>query len=144
MKYYTIKEGQLMDVIGLLPLIPEFYNIPSFEEVQNRIAGSPHLVLAAYVDGKPAGFKIGYERDHKFYSWLGAIHPDYRRTGIGSGLAEYQENWAKNNGYDSIWMKTRNCFPEMLIMAISRGFRIIGFIPHDDPGQHRIILEKSL
>jgi hypothetical protein len=41
-------------------------------------------------------------------------------------------------------MKTRNCFPAMLLMAHRRGFRITRVIPRSELGQNRIILEKAL
>lgn len=144
MTQFSIEENRLSDVMEILPFIPEFTKTPSYEDIQVRLCDVPYLVLTAYQDQRPVGFKIGYERDKAFYSWLGAIHPGYRRLGIASALADYQEKRAKEIGFTSIWMKTRNCFPEMLMMAFSRGFTIIGFDPQDDLNQHRIILAKSL
>ena len=144
MNQFLIEENRLADVMEILPLIPEFAKTPTLEDIRKRIDGVPFLVLTAYSDQTPVGFKIGYERDRAFYSWLGAIHPEYRRLGIATALADHQEKRARELGFDSIWMKTRNCFPEMLIMAISRGFRVVGFDPVDNINQHRIILAKSL
>jgi GNAT superfamily N-acetyltransferase len=90
------------------------------------------------------GFKIGYERDGQFYSWLGAIIPSFRKMGIATAFANRQEEWARNHGYHTLWMKTRNRFPEMLIMALQRGFVITGFDAREHVREHRIILAKSL
>ena len=128
----------------ILALIPEFTDKPSSSEIEARIMDVPHLVLTAYHDDKPVGFKIGYERDNSFYSWLGAVLPEFRQSGIAARLADNQENWARHAGYSSVWMKTRNCFPEMLLMALGRGFSIIGFDSREEVSQHRIILAKSL
>ncbi len=49
--------------------------------------------------------------------------------GIASHLADYQEQWAIKQGYKTIWMKTRNRFPQMLLMATQRGFRITSLNP---------------
>lgn len=53
------------------------------------------LVIVALDEGKVVGFKIGYERDNSrtFYSWLGAVHPAYRRQGIASTLMRQQHDW---------------------------------------------------
>ena len=140
----TIRDGLLQDAFQLLSSIPEFENIPSVEIINERLSGVQHLILTAYLDGRVVGCKIGYERDGQFYSWLGAVHPEYRRQKIAETLAGYQERKAKEWGYASIWMKTRNCFPAMVIMAVSRGFNVIGIDPRDEIGQHRIILAKSI
>lgn len=124
--------------------IPEFGSTPTLDQITARIGLVPHLVLTGYVEEKPAGFKIGYERDGTFYSWLGGVLPLYRRSGVATKLADAQESWAKTHGYKTIWMKTRNRFPGMLMMAFGRGFQITGFDPRGEIGEHRIVLKKSL
>jgi GNAT superfamily N-acetyltransferase len=140
----VIEEGRLDDVLEMLRILPEFEMAPSGEEITSRISGVPHLVLTAHDGNNAAGFKIGYEREGTFYSWLGGVLPEYRRKGVATLLADAQEKWAGEQGYTSIWMKTRNRFPAMLIMALGRGFRITGFDPRGEIGEHRIVLTKSL
>ncbi len=141
---FTIEESGLEDVISVLQQIPEFSDVPPLSKLRQRIEHVPHLILTVQSGDLTIGCKIGYERDGRFYSWLGAVLPQYRKNGIASALANQQEDWARLQGYRLIWMKTRNCFPEMLIMAIGRGFKIIGFEPREEIGQHRIVLQKSL
>lgn len=141
---YAIEEGRLDAVELLLSRVPEFDTPPTLDSIRTRIKDVPHLVLTAHTDGLPVGFKIGYERDGRFYSWLGGVNDRFRQRGVASHLADYQEQWAKNQGYKTIWMKTRNRFPQMLLMATQRGFRITSLHPRDEIGEHRIVLEKSL
>ena len=128
----------------VMEAIPEFDALPNADHIQSRLLGKPHLILTAHDNDSPVGFKIGYERDGRFYSWLGGVIPSYRKYGVAGQLADHQEQWAKQQGYTSVWMKTRNRFPEMLLMAVRRGFRIIAIDPRDEIGEHRIVLEKSL
>jgi GNAT superfamily N-acetyltransferase len=139
-----IEEGRLDAVEFLLKDIPEFDIPPTLESITARIKDVPHLILTAHDHEMPVGFKIGYERDGRFYSWLGGVGARHRQKGIATHLADYQEQWARKKGYTTIWMKTRNRFPQMLLMATQRGFRIIGLHPMDKIGEHRIVLEKSL
>ena len=141
---FTIRHGDLDSVMEVLHAIPEFDHLPSKEIIQQRISGVPHLVLTAHDESATLGFKIGYMRDGVFYSWLGAVHPQSRQLGVAKALADEQENWARQQGYNRIWMKTRNRFPEMLIMAIRRGFKITRLEGRDTLGENRIYLEKNL
>jgi hypothetical protein len=141
----TVREHQLDDILLLLQQIPEFDQpLPSRKEILSKTRNVPSSVLSAYVNEEPVGFKIGYERDGRFYSWLGGVVPSMRQAGVAGLLADHQEKWALEKGYTSIWMKTRNRFPQMLIMAFRRGFRLVSMIPGEDIGDHRIVLEKSL
>lgn len=140
----TIRQGDLDSVMQVLRAIPEFDQLPSKETIQQRISGMPHVVLTAHDASIPVGFKIGYLRTGVFYSWLGAVHPQFRQHGIAKALADEQEQWARQQGYNRIWMKTRNRFPEMLIMAIRRGFKITRIEIRDDLNENRIYLEKNL
>jgi predicted GNAT superfamily acetyltransferase len=139
-----VEKHKLEEAFDLLKCIPEFENIPTMDMIRSRLDHVPHLVLTAHSDQMVVGCKIGYERDGKFYSWLGAVLPDYRSQGVASTLADEQEAWARQQGFIKIWMKTRNCFPQMIQMAVSRGYMIVGFDPREMVGQHRIIFEKSL
>ncbi|MEM1123443.1 MAG: GNAT family N-acetyltransferase [Bacteroidota bacterium] len=142
----TIKivEASLEEVVDLSKKVPEFQDPHGLEEYQNRLNGVPHLVLVAYVNNEAAGFKVGYERTGYFYSWMGAILPQFRRLGLARKLAEAQETWAKNQGYPHVTFKTRNRLKSMLLFAIGRGFDIIEVQPKAKIEEYRIVLRKRL
>lgn len=139
-----IKEDRLETVVELSKKVPEFHHPHGLEVYQNRLKNIPSITLVAYVDRQPAGFKVGYERDGYFYSWMGAILPQYRRLGLARKLAEQQEEWAKTKGYPHVTFKTRNRLKPMLIFALSRGFDIIEIQPKETIEEYRIILRKLL
>ena len=140
----TLEENNFDAVLAIIKAIPEFDDLPNSDSIKSRLLGKPHLMLTAHDGDQPVGFKIGYERDHRFYSWLGGVIQSHRSHGVAGKLADRQEEWAKQQGYSSIWMKTRNRFPVMLLMAVRRGFRIIAIDSRDKIAEHRIVLEKSL
>jgi len=110
-----IKEDRLETVVELSEKVPEFHDPHGLVVYQNRLKNVPAIILVAYVDEQPAGFKVGYEKDGYFYSWMGAILPKYRRLGLARKLAEQQEAWAKAKGYPHVTFKTRNRLKSMLI-----------------------------
>lgn len=124
--------------------LPEFQNPYDAKAIARRVAGVPHLNLVAYIGEEPAGFKLGYERDGYFYSWLGGVLPQFRRMGLAQALAAAQEQWALENGYDSITFKTRNRHKAMLVFALKNGFSITGFEERHPMEDSRIWLRKSL
>ncbi|MEL6675197.1 MAG: GNAT family N-acetyltransferase [Bacteroidota bacterium] len=141
-----IRQASIAEIVALSQEIPEFDQPHGTEEYTRRLSGTPHLILVAEKENQLCGFKVGYQRekDGSFYSWMGAIHPAYRRQGIALALAEAQEAWAKENGFQAIRFKTRNRLKAMQIFALSRGFDIVGFEPRNPRTESRIILEKSL
>ena len=102
--------------------------------------------MTAYDDHNPIAFKIGYQRHHdrSFYSWMGAVLPNYRRKGIANNLADYQETWAKKNGYNSIKIQTREKHKAMLTFAINREFQITYRIEKTSSSNTRIWMNKPL
>ena len=139
-----IRTGTIEEVVAISKAIPEFIDPPGSEVYEKRILEVPHLILVAEEDEKLVGFKVGYERDGSFYSWMGGVLPDYRRLGIAQKLADTQEKWAKSQGYTTILFKTRNHHKGMLIFALKNGFNIVGFKERESIDVHRILLQKSL
>ncbi len=131
-------------IASLSASLPEFSDPYSAEAIAERLAGKPHLSLAAYLDGEPAGFKLGYERDGEFYSWLGGVLPQYRHSGVAKVLAEAQEDWARKQGYTCINFKTRNRHKAMLVFALKNGFQITGYEEREPLEESRIWLRKQL
>ncbi|MBM7646036.1 putative GNAT superfamily acetyltransferase [Scopulibacillus daqui] len=67
------------------------------------------FVCAATDNEKVSGYKVGYERKEKqYYSWIGGIHHDYRRKGIGSHLMRIQHEWCQCHGYETIQTNVLN------------------------------------
>ena len=140
----TIKSGKIEEVIHVANKIPEFNNPYPIEEYHKRLKVK-HLILIAFIDEEPVGFKIGYEIDTDcFYSWLGGILPKFRKLKIASELINVQEKWAKENHYNRIEIKTRNYFKGMLLLSIKHDYHIICVESRKDIQQNRITLSKEI
>lgn len=140
-----IRENQLKNAFALSKNIPEFEQPYQFEEYKKRLKVK-HLILTAEIQEKPVGFKIGYERndDSSFYSWMGGVLPEFRKQGVAEQLADYQEKWAKENGYYFIRLKTRKKHKAMIAFSLKRGFRFTGEILKIPDEETRIWMEKIL
>ncbi len=119
------------------------WNQKGFEERLERFPDF-HLTLARVKEtGKPAAFKIGYARTvDEFYSWLGAVHPSFQRSGLGSALMRIQHEWAKGQGYRTIQTKCYNTNEAMIRLNMKHEFLVID----TEPTEYglKLILEKSL
>lgn len=133
-------------IVELSQQIPEFDRPLTPQALLERLAGKNCLLLLAYVEGELAGFKLGYEQDATlFYSWLGGVATDFRRLGLAQSLLEYQEIWARRQGYRHIQVKTMNRFPAMLNMLINNQYLITELMA-DPKNQinHKLRLHKSI
>lgn len=127
-------------------MIPEFDNPYSSEEYLNRLNNKKHLIAVAELHNQLVGFKVGYEwtDNATFYSWMGGVLPEFRKMGVARNLAEFQEQYARRNGFERILMKTRNMHKNMLIFAIASGFNIIQVEPKSEVLENRILLSKKI
>jgi predicted GNAT superfamily acetyltransferase len=144
--HIEIKRNQLDDAIRISKHIPEFTDPYGKEEYLKRLAANQHLILVAYHDGIPVGFKIGYEisKGDCFYSWMGGILRSHRRKGIAEKLADYQEQWATKKKYKKIRIKTRERHKAMIAFCLNRNFLTVDHIWHEKASENRIIMEKYL
>lgn len=143
---YKIEEASLEEVLTLLEQLPEFDQLKSVAHYQGILSSRPQLILIARDGQKAAGCKLGYDRfeDGSFYSWLGGVLPAYRKSGIAKKLADYQEDWARKQGFTAIKFKTQNRHKAMLQFAIKNGFSIYNVKSKDELEQYRIELIKQL
>jgi ribosomal protein S18 acetylase RimI-like enzyme len=128
----VIREASLVDALKVHNKVLEFESEPDETYFSNRLAKRAHLVLLAFVGGKPAGYMIGYDRDKdgSFYCWMTGVDPAYRRMGIVKSLMRYKESWAKARGYTSLKVKAHKERRPMLLHLITSGFNIVS----RDPG----------
>jgi len=140
----SIREGSVAEAVAASLSVPELGKPPLALEYEERVKGIPHVILLAQIDNEVAGFKIGYEREGYWYSWLGGVHPDFRRRGVARALADAQDEWARQKGYPHVTFKTLNRLRSMLKFAIERGFNIIRIDEKEDINDYRIWLRREL
>ncbi len=141
-----VREGSIEELVRVSGQIPEFKEPYEAAEYRKRLTGANHLILVAYKEDQPVGFKVGYERDAdgSFYSWMGAVLPSFRRLHIAQRLAERQEIWAVEQGYTSIRCKTRNHLKAMQRFALGNGFDITHLEDRATADDRIIWMEKSI
>lgn len=140
-----IREGSIAEAVALSMQVPEFKVPHQAEEYQKRLEGVLNLILIAESTGKIVGFKVGYAKGEQlFYSWMGAVLPEFRQFGVAKALAIQQEDWARARGFTCIQFKTRNRLKAMLRFALGNDFDIIGVEPRETLGEYRILLQKML
>ncbi len=140
---YEIKQGQLSDILVIETNIPEFGTPKTLEIIKQRLADKTYLLLVAYHNEQPVGYKLGYAlSDTVFYSWLGAVMPEHRGHGLAQEMLNEQEAWLKTQNYQAVQVKTMNCFRAMLAMLVKNHYHIIDIEPGDTSLDNKIRFEK--
>lgn len=142
------EESNLEEVIDDILSVANssFKRFYSKERIFKKLNGKKYWVYVVKEGNKIIGFKIWYELSpNKIYSWLGAVHPDYRKKGIATKLMKIQFKIAKELGYGVIEIKTHVGHPEMLKMLEKEGFKEIKREPnHWGNGKEAIFFEKDI
>ena len=142
-----IKTTSLTNAYQVLEQIPEFVALQPIAKFAQRLEGKTALILVAFDGDLAVGVKMGYAlSDSIFYTWMGGVIPAYRGQGIAQQPADAQVAWVQKHGYQSIQLKTRNRFKNMLHFALKDGFDLIGLSKEkaESVADYRILLEKKL
>lgn len=103
------------------------------------------LTMIAEMHDRPLGFLCGYElRPSTYYSWLYGVVPDARRQGVASQLMEAEHAWARENGYEMLRFECYNQHRPMLILAIHKGYDVVGMRWDSRTANNHVIFEKDL
>ena len=125
-------------------VLPEFANREPLASLRQR-AGERYLALVYCVDGRDVGFKLGFALNaEEFYSWIGGVLPKARGTGAAQAMLEFQEAWARQQGFQRLRVKSMNRYPAMLRLLIRNSYQIDGFTPGDGRVGGKIHFYKSL
>lgn len=137
----TLVETEDLEAIARLEtLIPEFPQKLELETLQARLSGRPHLCLLALEDDRPVAYKVGYqETPNRFYSWIGAVLPEYRGCGIARRLLHRQEEWVRAQGYGEINVWSENRYRGMLVFLLKEGYDIFAVA-----GDGKVLFRKRL
>lgn len=143
---FNIRLASLDELLWIHQQIPEFPGKASLDFYRDRLKHRLYLALVAEKEGELIGFKVGYQSDtpETFYSWMGGVRPEFRKFGVANALADFQENWAREKGFTSVFFKTRNRFPAMISFGLKRGFKIMEVIPKGGVEDYRIVMGKGL
>ncbi len=78
------------------------------------------------------------------YTWIGGTRRDWRGQGHFRALTEQQEQWAVEQGFDEIVVKTKNKFYEMRGTLDHLRFEVIKYERKADNGESKVYLSKKL
>ena len=142
----TVQTASFSELDEVHRKIPEFPDRIAHGFYEQNLKHRLFLALVAEVNHEVAGFKVAYQSESPevLYSWMGGVLPEFRKTGVANALAEYQENWAKENGFKRVFFKTRNRFPAMIKFGLSRNFKIIEVLQKGGVQDYRIVMMKDL
>ena len=93
-----------------------------------RIDNMPDLSCCeARRDEMLVGFKLGYAAtSRRYYSWLGGVHPNYRRQGIASQLITLQHEWIAHWQFKVVETQVRQDNLAMAALNRAHGFVEVG------------------
>ena len=112
-----------------------------FDRLQH--VNKPFIIFAKF-DDTLIGCKIGYQTSHdSFYSWIGGVHPDFRRQGIAQNMMQLQIDWCIKNEIRVIRTKALIKNSTMYCLNFKNGFRVIG---NEIAGKygHSLLFSKTL
>ena len=116
------------------------------ERVINTFDRADLLILVAYADHVPCGFKVGYRENRTtFYSAKGGVLPAYRRQGVARRLLHAMEVEARARGFAHFAYDTfPNRHAGMTVLGLAEGYRLVRADFNSTYGDYRLRFEKRL
>ena len=142
----AIRKATIDEILQVQDSIEEFTDNPYTEQdILARLEGRKYLRLVATDNENLLGFKLGYAKSKtQLYSWLGGVCPLARRRGVAQMLLNYQENWARTEGFETIQVKSTNQFRGMLLLLLRNQYDVTEVETRQDPADSRIYFLKAL
>ena len=97
----------------------------SLEKYKRRLENKETIIFIAKENNDIVADSISFEDDDSFYIWIFGVSEKYRRKGIVSALLEKNEQFAKENNYESVSVKVYNVSKEMQYLLRRRGYEVI-------------------
>lgn len=114
----------------------------SIEKMLDKTRCCSKFFAQFFFDGEePIAFKVGYDRDGYFYSWIGGVASIYRGQNLATLLMQRQHEWAREQGFEKVRTHTDNRFPEMINLNSKFGFTVVDTRIKDHTIE-QIIMEK--
>ena len=109
-----------------------------------RLDNMPDVtVFASFQDDSLVGYKAGYATAYdRYYSWLGAVNPNYQRQGIARRLMQAQHDCLSASRFTLLETQVSKSNKAMLELNLSSGFQISG--EFSKRGEPYLILEKTV
>ena len=116
------------------------------DRVINTFEHEDLLILLAFVEGVPIGFKIGYKEDRfTFYSAKGGVLKTFRGRGIAKQLLERMCDIARGWGYRCLaYDSFPNKHPGMTVMGLKEGFVVTRADYNPTYSDFRLRFERNL
>jgi len=142
---FCIEECDFETIAALHAQIPEFQPATA-EFFAARCAGQNYIALQARLQGEAAGYLVAYDRyrDGSFYCWMTGVSPQYRSCGVFSALAGALEDYARDEGYRALRLKTRNSRREMLHWLVKNDYQALALTVKEPISETRIEFIKFL
>jgi hypothetical protein len=170
---YPLQQGAL-EIAYIEEYFNEFPERKNAVEIVERLSGRQFQILMAEApveDGStvvPVSYKVSHElREEEIdpklkdlverlkdtiafdnrrilYNWLGATRRDWRGRGHFRALTEHQEEWAVEQGFDEVLVKTKNRYYDMRGTLDSLRFDVVKLEPAADALESKVYLSKRL
>lgn len=119
-----IKTDNIEDILDLHKQIFEFdFPIESYYKKRKAY----ELLIYLYIEeGECVGYSIIVDQSEikNLYAWYGGVVPCRQGCGINSLFLDELIKEATNKKYDSVTLATTNSRPNMIILAVRKGFKI--------------------
>ena len=119
-----LSSRQIAEIATLSALV---FSPPAIDH-EWRLTQMPDTSVFVALDGERLlGFKAGYAiAERNYYSWLGAVHPDFRNRGIATQLARAQHAWLVQGRYSAVETATLAENRAMAKLNLNMGFLVVG------------------
>ena len=119
------------------------YVTPNADLIRPRFDEGP--IWIAEMNGEPAGTVSGIPEDGRFYMRSMAVKPTVQRAGIGQKLVDAFESYARENGFEKMFLYTTFVLPGATQLYEKNGFRVLRETPPDEWfGMAGLEMEKKI
>jgi len=86
-------------------------------------------IFIAMSDDTLIGYKAGHATAYnRYYSWMGAVHPNFRRRGVARNLMTRQHEWLASSRFDLVETQVSKENKLMIQMNLEAGLKTSGMI----------------